>query len=159
MDNDSVAEPAIEGIPYLLGQLGNVAVRGIKEALRPFALHPRHTRTLMWVAAHPGISQQALAEFLSVHRSAMVTLIDELERNELVTREASESDRRMHALHLTPKGHALIKDFMPVVRNYEKWFLEALTPNEARQLLRALEKLSRVHGIALPPALPAEEGD
>ena len=56
------------------------------------------------LAAAGPISQHQLGEAIGMDPSSMVGTIDELESRGLVKRQPHPSDRRAHALHLTPAG-------------------------------------------------------
>ena len=50
-------------------------------------------------------TQSVLAERISVDRSLMVSVVDDLERQGLVERRRSEEDRRAVPIHITDAGH------------------------------------------------------
>src|SRR3954452_24125266 len=84
---------------FLLVQLGTHAHRRFADRLAELDLHPRHFGMLSHLAASEGQSQQALSIALGVHRSAVVALVDDLERRGLAERRPDPSDRRgAHAL-------------------------------------------------------------
>lgn len=138
------------GTTFLLGQLGHVTVKGVKDALAEFGLHPRQYAVLATLSADPGISQQSLSDRLLVHRSAMVGLIDELEKRGLVSRERRAENRREHALVLTDDGRELLNKLRGLSAEYEQHFLEPLNEEESKQLLSLLTRLAIAQGVALP---------
>ncbi|WP_405145963.1 MarR family transcriptional regulator [Sphaerisporangium sp. NBC_01403] len=75
-----------------------------------------------------------LAAFTMVTTGAMTKRIDRLERDGLVTRRPSTSDRRARVVALTDAGRELIDQaFSEHMRN-ERRLLDHLTPEEAAQL-------------------------
>src|SRR3954452_23589141 len=90
---------------FLLVQLGTNEHRRFAERLSPLDLHPRHFGMLSHLAAAEGQSQQALSEALGIHRSAVVALVDDLERRGLAERRRDPDDRRAYTLYLPPSGH------------------------------------------------------
>jgi MarR family 2-MHQ and catechol resistance regulon transcriptional repressor len=76
--------------------------------------------------------------------SNVTTVVDNLERDQLVRRERDESDRRVQIVHLTDRGRALIEEVFPqhVARLTE--LMGALDREEQQQL----GKLCRKLGIA-----------
>ena len=129
----------------LLGQLGNVVVRGLKEQLKPYDMHPRHYAILQELQRSPGMSQQAVSDLLLVHRSAMVSLLDDLERRGLVTRGRNQDNRREHVLYLTDDGAALLSELSPVTKAFESDFLAGLSPDDQRTLVSLLRELAKEH--------------
>jgi MarR family transcriptional regulator for hemolysin len=55
------------------------------------------------------MSQRALADLVGVEGPSMVSMLDRLEREGLVTRAPSPTDRRVKLVHLTDAGTALYK--------------------------------------------------
>jgi DNA-binding MarR family transcriptional regulator len=63
---------------------------------------------LLALAADDGQSQRRLSERLGIYRSAMVAVIDNLERSGLAKRRPHPDDRRAFAVTLTPKARRLL---------------------------------------------------
>src|SRR3954469_11360742 len=95
---------------FLLVQLGTHAHRRFAERLAGLGLHPRHFGMLSHLAAAEGRSQQALSVALGIHRSAVVALVDDLERRSLAERRRAPADRRAYTLYLTRRGRELLRE-------------------------------------------------
>jgi DNA-binding MarR family transcriptional regulator len=67
-------------------------------------LSPRHGATLMRLARCGATSQPALIEALSVDASALVAILNDLERDGLAERRRDPADRRRHIVEITPTG-------------------------------------------------------
>jgi DNA-binding MarR family transcriptional regulator len=144
----------------LLVQLGFHAARRFEERLAPLGIQPRHVGLLHAVTAAEGRSQQALAELLHIPKSRMVWLVDDLERLQLVERRRNPTDRRAHALYLTPKGRQILAQAMDIADAHEADLLGSLHPAERDQLaalLRRVEADQGVLGNILPGPPPGEE--
>lgn len=61
------------------------------------------------------LTPSIIAERLMVTTGSMTSLLDTLERRELVRRDAHPSDRRRLLVHLTPEGEALVDTFLPEI--------------------------------------------
>src|SRR5688572_7426965 len=61
----------------------------------------KHFGALSVIAAEGPLSQQLLGERMTVDRTTMVTVIDDLERARMVTRQRNLNDRRAYALEAT----------------------------------------------------------
>lgn len=138
------------GVTFLLGQLGNIVVKGTRESMAGYTLHPRQYVILLILDAEPGLSQQTLSDRILVHRSAMVGLIDELEQQGYVRRERKADNRREHALVLTDEGKAVLGTLTGLSEEYNRQFLAPLTASEGKQLLKLLTKLADAQHIAIP---------
>ena len=91
-----------------VGQLLFVAQQAAQalaiERLEPLGLSPRAWGVLSTLAESGPLTQIELATTMSIDRTAMVYLIDELEAQTLVERVRSPQDRRAFLIHLTPSG-------------------------------------------------------
>jgi DNA-binding MarR family transcriptional regulator len=135
-------------VGFLLAQLGTHAHRLFADRLAQLDLHPRHFGMLSHLAASEGQSQQALSIALGIHRSAVVALVDDLERRGLAERRPDPSDRRAYTLYLTPPGRALLADLERIVQDHEAELLAALNASERSQLISLLQRIATSQGLA-----------
>jgi DNA-binding MarR family transcriptional regulator len=110
--------------------------------------HPRDVGVLATLDALGPLSQQDLAERLSVNRTVMVKLIDGLEARGLVARVRNPNDRRAYALHATAAGLESMAAMLPRVQRAEAELTAGLSAGEHQRLNALLLPL-----IA-PPAPP-----
>ena len=89
--------------------LHNVLAARSISALEPFGLPTGSHTVLSLIAANPGSTQTALAEAAGLNKSALVGIVDELEKRGLAARDRSPSDRRRNHLTVTAKGKAELK--------------------------------------------------
>jgi MarR family 2-MHQ and catechol resistance regulon transcriptional repressor len=89
------------------------------------------------------LAQNILGEKILKSNSNMTTVIDNLEKRELVYRERAKNDRRKIIVHLTEKGRQMIEKVFPIhVEAIEKEF-SVLTKDEKNQLCNLLRKLGK----------------
>src|SRR4051794_33451838 len=79
----------------------------LNRVLKRFDLKIVTYSALTIICEHPGISQTQLADALSIERTRVVLLVDELEERGLITREKVRADRRAHSLEPTLHGRRL----------------------------------------------------
>src|SRR5262245_18717975 len=84
--------------------LWNLLSARMEAALEPFGLRSGAFSTMAIIAANPGCSQNQLAKGLGMDKSAVVALVDEMERCSLIKRVRAVEDRRRHTLSLTSEG-------------------------------------------------------
>ena len=146
---------------FLLVQLGTHAHRRFAERLAEVDLHPRHFGMLSHLAASEGQSQQALSVALGIHRSAVVALVDDLERRGLAERRRHPEDRRAYTLYLTPSGRAVLADLERMAQQHEAELLRALDAAERSQLISLLQRVAETQGLAagVHPNLEPRAGD
>jgi DNA-binding MarR family transcriptional regulator len=82
-----------------------------------------------------------LADKAGVTRATITGLVDTLERDGLVTREHDAGDRRMMQVHLTPKGHAALKEILPGHFKRMAALMAPLSEHERKTLVRLLNKV------------------
>jgi DNA-binding MarR family transcriptional regulator len=87
------------------------------------------------------MSQQALADQLLVTKGNVVGLIDKLSARGLVERQASETDRRVNLLRLTPSGRRIVERVLPRQMQLIADLMRPLTKREAATLQALLTRL------------------
>lgn len=98
------------------------ALAGFRQELRAFlsfsedaaqdaGLTPQQHQAMLAIRAAPGETMLigALAQHLALRPHSVTGLVDRLERQGLVARQAAEDDRRRVAVSLSEKGGALIE--------------------------------------------------
>jgi DNA-binding MarR family transcriptional regulator len=111
------------------------------KSLSDFDLRPQLFSVLSVVVENPNCSQSEVARALSIERSNMVLLVDELVRRGLLTKNAVATDRRLSALRPTDGGKRLHAAAMGRIVAHENRIFAEWT-NEERQILVGL--LNRV---------------
>jgi DNA-binding MarR family transcriptional regulator len=125
------------GAAFLLAALGAHAAARFTERIAALDLTPAQTGLLRAIAGGPGQSQQAVAQLLGMPPSRLVALVDSVADRGLVERRRNPGDRRLHALHLTEDGVALLERIGTVGREHDEAILLSLDAEE-RVLLRTL---------------------
>jgi len=89
------------------------------------------------------VTQQQMADRLSIDKSRVSRLCAALERKDLLTRERDASDRRNLRLCLTDSGEKAATRLSQAWRDYHDRMLAAMTPAERRALLVGLTAFDR----------------
>src|SRR5690554_428889 len=95
---------------------------------------------LVVVKENPGLTQTAVAKALANDRSAMVGVVDKLEKMDLIERRPSKKDRRSYALFMTPYGLKFYEKLIKRVSDQEEELYKLLKPGEKEMLLAILDK-------------------
>jgi DNA-binding MarR family transcriptional regulator len=121
-----------------LGALLAGATRRLIEEERP--LLAAHGLT-MWgyialsrLAEGPADSQLLLAESIGYDKTRLITLLDALEADGLLTREPDPDDRRARVIALTPAGRKLHRAVRRSVRTMEKRLLSGVGEADVQRL-------------------------
>src|ERR1700761_7716500 len=89
----------------LLNHLARLIRMRSEVELEPLGLRPRHLIALTMLRENGGVAgQQELAAALSVDRTNLVGLLNELEAEDLILRRRAAEDRRRHIVELTDQG-------------------------------------------------------
>lgn len=137
----------VVGSAFLLTQLGTHAAQAFAARIAELDLTPPQTGLLRAVAVEEGRSQQALAQHLGTPATRLVALVDGLEQRGLLERRRNPGDRRLHAVHLTEAGRALLADIGRVAREHDDAVLAALDAGEREQLLDLLTRIAADQGL------------
>ncbi len=109
--------------------------------LTPLDLRPAQFSTLLVIDGNPGRTQAEIAAAIGIQPPNFGALLDGLEKRGLARRSRSQSDRRSHALHLTPKGKALLDEAIKLVSAQDEQIGARLGPGGRETLLQLLEKV------------------
>ena len=96
---------------------------------------------LAHLAREPAGTQLALARAIRYDKTRLIKLLDELERNGLLTRAADPSDRRARIVTLTEAGKARHAGARADIRAMEDEFLQDLSAAERTRLRSTLARL------------------
>lgn len=96
-----------------------------------------------------GLKMSELAGRMMVTGGNITAIVDQLEREGLVSRNPVEGDRRAWLIALTPKGR---KAFLAMAAEHERWIVEAFAALDERELteLHVLLGKIKAHVRALP---------
>jgi DNA-binding MarR family transcriptional regulator len=95
----------------------------------------------LFQADERGLSPSEFAERIGVTRATITSLLDGLERDELVKRQPHPVDRRMLRIHLTEKGQNLMNAILPDHFCRTKGLMENLSDREKIAFIKLLAKL------------------
>ncbi|WP_406452240.1 MarR family transcriptional regulator [Streptomyces sp. NBC_00876] len=125
---------------FLLAYHGGITDTLLRRALGVAGLTPRHSMTLMLLTDGP-VTQKSLIEALGVDPSILVSLLNDLERDDLVHRRRDPADRRRHIVEITPEGTARLESADSALDTVERELFADLSERERTALRKALGKL------------------
>jgi len=105
--------------------------------------HGRFTVLMLLERAGKPCTPAALADESRVTRATMTGLVDTLEKDGLVAREADPEDRRTIQVRLTKQGHALMGKVLPDHFGFVASTVKPLNKTERKQLVTLLQKIQR----------------
>lgn len=131
-----------EFLPYQF----NILSKKISQALSAiytteFGITVPEFRTLVWLHSNPNIYAKDLCALTMMDKTQVSRVIHALEKRDLLRRQADRNDQRSYQLSLTESGTTLIAQIIPKAIAWEQRLLEALTPQQYKQLQVIVEKL------------------
>jgi DNA-binding MarR family transcriptional regulator len=124
----------------LIEHLARVSRRAFETSTAPGSLRPRHLIALKLLSERGPVSQQGLADVLSLDPSNVVGLLNELEERGLITRRRDPADRRRHIVELSPAGQDALNLAYARLSLVEDDLLSTLSADERDTLYHLLTR-------------------
>lgn len=122
----------------MLALLGHEAMRRLKDAHTANDLTPRQFHILGLLHDHGPLAQTDLAAETDTAASVLVTQLNPLEAEGLVTRRRDPRDRRRHLVVLTEAGQQRLQDAAAAQQEVEDGLFRSLTGTQRSQLAQLL---------------------
>jgi DNA-binding MarR family transcriptional regulator len=129
----------------LLALLGQDAMRRLRDAHTAHDLSPRQFHVLGLLHDHGAMGQRELGQTMDVDPSILVTLLNPLEADGLVSRERDTADRRRHVVTLTAAGADKLDRAAQAQREAEDALFAGLDDDQRHQLRALLIALRDTH--------------
>jgi len=121
------------------------------QAMRPQRVTVSRYRTLAILMELTDLTINELARHSSIERSALSRLLDQLEREGLISRRLRATDRRALEIRITPKGRDAYLAMRPVRRAVLKRATEGIAPGEIERMRTVIQlMLHNLDGPAAP---------
>ena len=147
----------------LLALLGHLAMRKLREVHTRYELTPRQFQLLGLLHDRGAMGQRELGAVMDIDPSVLVTLLNPLEAEGLLSRQRGELDRRRHFVSLTGRGAQRLAAAARAQREAEEELFAGLDQGQREQLgvlLTALNaSLSGECAAAARAAGDCEEGE
>jgi DNA-binding MarR family transcriptional regulator len=113
--------------------------------LRPFGLTDVQFNLMMLLkhqsGSSDGLTQAQLSNMMLVNRANITSVIDRMEKAELVSRTAVPSDRRYNIIVMTSRGKKLLSKIEPLYIKEVRRIMGILLDPEKKRLIGMLEKI------------------
>ncbi|GHG85966.1 MarR family winged helix-turn-helix transcriptional regulator [Streptomyces lanatus] len=127
---------------YLLYRLGLRSGQLFNSFLQESGLRLRHYAVLRLLATTPGALQRELSASLGYDPSAIVGLVDDLEKLGFAERRPSPDDRRSRIIVLTDGGRAFLRDTDEAGQRVTNELVGPLDATEREQLHALLQRVA-----------------
>ncbi len=142
--NRSSARPAT-GTIVLLTQLARAVY--LRSSVDLVGMNLRNMVVLAYLRDHPGVSQQAMTEHLSMDSNTGVLVLNDLEDLEYAERRRDPSDRRRHLVDITDAGLEALEQAELAQGSIEDEILGGLSASDRAELRRLLVKALEEHEL------------
>jgi DNA-binding MarR family transcriptional regulator len=133
-----------ELVGYAIRRAQLVVTEAFDARFGALGITTQRSSALILIRENPGLKQTELASLMGIARSGALAIVVELERQGLVTRDASATDQRAQALFLSAHGAGFVTELTEKIREFDAEITVNLTEDERSLLLR----LSRRIGAA-----------
>ncbi|WP_107758712.1 MarR family winged helix-turn-helix transcriptional regulator [Dickeya sp. Secpp 1600] len=124
-----------------LGQTSRLWRRVIDRELQPYGLTQATWLPLLFIAREePPIHQKALAESLGLDASAVVRVLDSLQKQGFIERREG-NDRRFREIHLTALGLELVKKVESIAGQVRNQALAGVSEQDIEQVSRIINQV------------------
>jgi MarR family transcriptional regulator for hemolysin len=124
-------------IGYWICMTSRAYERAMQQQLIPAGITHRQCQVLFWLALDGPLSQVELAEKMSIEPPTLVRVLDRMERDGLLVREACKHDRRVKIVRVQPKAKPVWKKIIQCAERVREQASRSLTPPQ-RETLREL---------------------
>ncbi|TJZ54358.1 winged helix-turn-helix transcriptional regulator [Streptomyces piniterrae] len=143
MSDIPYAPSRIRALPSWL--LGRAAARGhrlVADALASEGMRMMHHAVLSAVAELGPVSQAELGRTLSIDPKDMVAIVNDLQKDELVTRTPDPKDRRKNAIEISAEGRRRLRRTQRLGDEANAELTAALSAEEREQLIALLTRIA-----------------
>jgi DNA-binding MarR family transcriptional regulator len=146
-ENGETEELSLSSLDNIVGFHMRKAI--LKALSRVSKVAGRHVATGQYsvmaiIEENPGRTQSAIAEAAGLDRSSLVPILNQFEKNGLITRVPAANDKRAYSVSLTDTGRQELKDLDALVKEIETNVIRGLGEKEHQHLI---DLLKRYHSI------------
>ncbi len=132
-----------ESIGYLIRRTGrglrNMVSHKLKEA--DVEVTMEQASIIMHLDEEEGVPQHDLVSCLDKDKTTITRVITNMEKNSLIVRVSSHTDKRVKLLYLTQKGKDLKQNLGKVLSGALKTAIEGIQPNEVEIAKKVLNQI------------------
>lgn len=125
-------------IGYWICMTSRAYERAMQQELVSTGITHRQCQVLFWLALEGPLSQVELAEKMSIEPPTLVRVLDRMERDGLLAREACEHDRRVKTVRVLPKAKPVWKKIVQCAERVRGRAAQSLTPAQRKNLQELL---------------------
>lgn len=109
--------------------------------LRPLGFSHSRWLLLLHLSRNDGCTHRELAQSMGIEAPTLVRLVDHMEKEGLLKRFGSETDRRVKHLRLSDAGLAAVENIRSYAVDLRKELLDGLSQSEIKSALNVLNSI------------------
>lgn len=110
--------------------------------LRPLGFSHSRWLLLLHLSRNDGCTHRELAQSMGIEAATLVRLVDHMEKERLLKRCGSETDRRVKHLRLSEAGRSVVENIRSYAAELRKEVLAGLSQSEIKTALDVLNNIS-----------------
>ena len=130
-------------ILFILSKANQRVYSTFKSRLQPYGLTPMQALLLNALYEEEGLAAGELGKRLALDSATLSGVMDRMEENGWITRNAFKEDRRVLNIHLTDKSRQLRNKFLKDTEELNKEVLSIFNMEERLLLIRMLKDLRK----------------
>ncbi len=128
-----------ESIGYWIILAARSIQKALNDELAPHGITFRQSQVLGWLVLEGDLSQVDLAGRMLIEPTTLVGVLDRMERDKLISRIASASDRRCKLIRINPEAGEVWSKVLKCARQVRARASEGLTRRQIDTLRKALK--------------------
>jgi len=144
-------------IGYWICMTSRTYERAMQQQLVPAGITHRQCQVLFWLALDGPLSQVELAEKMSIEPPTLVRVLDRMERDGLLVREACDRDRRVKIVRVLPKAKPVWKRIVQCAERVRRQASRNLT-HQQRETLHDLLQIVQAN-LQVPGSVAGDAGE
>ncbi len=150
-------EPFHPNLPLLLAQAREEIISRFRPILNHFGVTEQQWRILRVLRQQEPMEPKQICETCLFLSPSLTGVLARMEEMDLVRKERVESDHRRVLVHMTDKSRALVDAAIPLISEQYRHLEAFIGEKQTAELYGVLEKLTALHGTAIPlVTLPAK---
>ncbi|WP_371224919.1 MarR family winged helix-turn-helix transcriptional regulator [Roseovarius sp. 2305UL8-3] len=126
---------------YLANHMARLFAAGLQNRIKPLGIAPAQFMVMLELWTQDGLTQRDLVERLDVEQATMANTLARMERDGLIQRRPSPTDKRAKVIVLTDKAKALREPAQKGARAQNETALSGLSKQESEQLISLMQRV------------------
>jgi DNA-binding MarR family transcriptional regulator len=142
---------------YLLNDAARLMKREFERQAKAYNLTLPQWKVVSTLAERDGMSQTALSTLIEVSPMTLSDMLERLEGNGLLTRDADPADSRAKLVRITPAARALVGEMRALAVGVYDRILAGVSEADRAALVRALTRITENLNDPVPETGTAEQ--